>query len=79
MSMRRQRSILVVSVLALAALATGCTSSNATRSTSAGFFGHIAAGDSLGLSLGARESTPKAVATQTRAKPQPRVANAANE
>ncbi len=81
MSNRRHRSILAVSALALATLATGCSSSNQTQVSSAGFFGQIAAGDSLGLSLGARESTPKAVAAEnTRSKQsQPRVANAAGE
>lgn len=82
MSTRRNRSVLALSALALAAIATGCSSSNQTHASSAGFFGHIAAGDSLGLSLGARESTPKAVAAETsraKAQSQPRVANASGE
>lgn len=79
MSNRRNRSILAVGILALAACATGCTSSSQAHSGSPGFFGQIAAGDPLGISLGARESTPKAVAESTRTKSQPSVANAATD
>lgn len=78
---RRSRSVLAASAITLAVLATGCSSSNQTQVASAGYFGHIAAGDPLGLGLGTRESTPKAVAAETaRTKQaQPRVANAVGE
>lgn len=80
MSTRRHRSFLAASVLALAALATGCSSSGRSSVASAGFFGQIAAGDPLGLSLGARESTPKAVAAESaRSKTQPTVASASEQ
>lgn len=79
MTKRRQRSILALGVLALSAIATGCSSSQTSGPLAGGFFGQIAAGDSLGLSLGARESTPKAVAAEPRRATQPTVASAQDQ